>query len=151
MRHIKIGFVVMIILFLAFSAVVSAQISPSPFMGSMGGTMVSPYLSMAPAFTPIGFPAISYDSTKPIKLTLSAAEQTALRNLEVGKWVVVYFNLPATFNGQRLIWTSSNPDVALADGQASWGLILGVGPGTTTITVTTTDGSFSYSFQVVVK
>ncbi len=145
MRRLKIGLVVVIILILALGAMVNAQVSPAPFR-----TTVVP-LSVAPAFTPIGFPAIAYDSTKPIKLTLSAAEQTALRNLEVGKWVVVDFNFPATYNGQRLIWTSSNPNVAIADGQGSWGLVLGVGPGTTTITVTTTDGSFSYSFQVVVK
>jgi hypothetical protein len=148
MRRLKIGLVVMIILVLALGAMVNAQVSPAPSRT----TFFTPVpLSVVPAFTPIGFPAIAYDSTKPIKLTLSAAEQTALRNLEVGKWVVVDFNFPATYNGQRLIWTSSNPNVAVVDGQGSWGLVLGVGPGTTTITVTTADGSFSYSFQVVVK
>lgn len=150
MRKTTIILIIALIMVFSLTALVGAQVSPRPGVGFGFGFGPTVPLSLAPAFTPIGFPAIT-PCTTTVKLTLSKAEQTALRNLRVGKWHVVRFCFPAAYAGQRLIWTSSNPNVAIADGQASWGLVLGVGPGTTTITVRTTDGSFSYSFQVVVR
>lgn len=148
MRKHKTAIILVLVLIICLATMVNAQaLSPRP---ARLPTPTVP-LFMAPAFTPIGIPAIACDTSKPVKLTLSAAEQVALRNLEVGKWVVVNFNFPCSFNGQRLVWTSSNPKVAIADGQGNWGLVLGVGPGTTTITVSTTNGTFKYSFQVVVR
>lgn len=151
MRKLTVGLIIVLIVALSFGAMVNAKVlSPTPGGVPFFSGVFFPGLTVPPLSSPLTLPTITACSG-PAKLILSAVEQKALRNLNVDKWVVVRFCFPAAFAGQKLVWSSSNPAVATAEGQGNWGLVLARGTGKATITASIPGGAFSYSFQVVVK
>lgn len=150
MRKLTVGLIVVLIVALSFGAMVNAQYSPAPGGVPFFTDVFFPGFTAPLISSPLALPTIT-PGPGPIKMTLSAAEQRILNNMNVNEWLVVYFNFPAAFAGQKLVWSSSNPAVATAEGQGNWGLVLARKTGKAIITVSIPGGAFSYSFQVVVK
>lgn len=145
-----LAIIILCLVFLS-SVVTAQQFSPVPFSVSAGWwTFPS---TPTPEVSPF---ATAFSFTSQTKMELLDDELSAFGSMNVGDSLPAVFNLPPTFDGQSLVWASSNSSVASITvpsllGKSQMALVTANNPGTAVITVSTADGRFSYSFNVVVR